>query len=368
MTDPLRPESLAVAAGRPHAPGAPLNTPIVPLTASRFDGQENRYSRYDVSPTVASLEAVVGALEGGRTLAFSSGMAGVATLVSTLPAGAVVAAPVEAYSNSVLTFRAAADAGRLDVRWVDPSDTPTVVAAADGAELVWLETVSNPLMTVADVPAVAAAVHASGGVLAVDATFSTPLTARPLDLGADVAMHSGTKYLAGHSDALIGVLTTRDDHLHTRLWDARTLHGGIPGVLEAYLTTRGVRTLALRWERQQANALDLAGRLADDPRVTRVRFPGLPADPGHALATRDHAGYGAIIGVEVDSAGRADDVCARVRLITHATSLGGVESTIERRAAHAVDATFGTPGSLLRLSVGIEHVEDLWADLDQALG
>jgi len=369
LPDGLRPESIVVAAGRPHDPGAPLNTPIAPATAFRHDGADNAYARHDVSPTVASLEQVLGALDGGRALAFGSGIAALATVISTLPAGSVVVAPQEAYSGTVSTFAEAAAAGRLEVRSVDPADTPALVAACDGAALAWLETVSNPLMTVPDIPAVAAAVHAAGGLLGVDATFSTPLTVRPLDLAADIAMHSGTKYLAGHSDALIGALITRSDDLHTRLWDARTLHGGIPGVLEAFLTTRGIRTLALRWERAQASASELARRLAADPRVSRVRYPGLPDDPGHAIAARDHAGYGAVIGLEVGtSAADAERVCSRVRLITHATSLGGVESTIERRARHEVDASFGSPPTLLRLSVGIEHVEDLWADLDRALG
>jgi cystathionine gamma-synthase len=202
----------------------------------------------------------------------------------------------------------------------------------------------------------------------VDATFSTPLNLRALDLGADIVMHSATKYLSGHSDVIIGVLVVRSEELAAELHDRRTRTGGIPGALEAYLATRGLRTLALRWERAQANAMTLAERLDAHPRVSRVRYPGLPSDPGHAIAARDHAGFGAIVSFELH--GTADDaerLCNAVRVISHATSLGGVESLIERRARHAGDAGFGTPETLLRFSVGIEHVEDLWTDLGRAL-
>jgi cystathionine gamma-synthase len=223
-------------------------------------------------------------------------------------------------------------------------------------------------MAVPDVPALAAAAHAAGALVAVDSTFSTPLNVRPLELGADVVMHSVTKYLSGHSDVIMGALVVRSAEFADELHNRRTRTGAIPGALEAYLATRGLRTLALRWERAQANAVTLAERLAGHPRVSRVRYPGLDSDPGHAIAARDHAGFGAMISFELH--GTADDaerLCNAVRLISHATSLGGVESLIERRARHEGDASFGTPETLLRFSVGIEHVEDLWTDLTQAL-
>jgi cystathionine gamma-synthase len=191
---------------------------------------------------------------------------------------------------------------------------------------------------------------------------------RPLEHGADIVMHSATKYLSGHSDLLMGVLVTRSPSLGAAVRLRRDLTGAVPGALESYLALRGLRTLAVRLERAQENAGELANRLAAHPAVTRVRYPGLASDPGHELASRLHAGFGAMISFEV--AGTADDaeaVCHAVRLISHATSLGGVESLIERRGRHAVDAAHGTPPTLLRLSVGIEHVEDLWSDLDQAL-
>lgn len=367
MTERLHPESLVVAGGRPHDPGAPLNTPIAPASAYRFDGEHNAYARHSVSPTVTALEDVVGRLEGGRTLAFASGISVLSALLDRLPAGAAVVVPREGYGGNVGLFAEQERLGRLDIRRVAVDDHDAVRAACTGAAMMWAETVSNPLMTVADVPALAGIVHEAGGLLAIDATFSTPLVVRPLDLGADVVMHSGTKYLAGHSDALVGVLTTRSDELLTALHDRRTLAGTVPGVLESYLATRGVRTLAVRIERSCANAGELAQRLAAHPAVSRVRYPGLPGDPGHAVAARDHARFGSVISFELADAATAERACAAVRLITHATSLGGVESTIERRARHPGDASYGTPEGLLRLSVGIEHVEDLWDDLGAAL-
>ncbi len=364
----LHVESVVVAAGRPQEAGAPLNTPIVPATAYRHEPDVNKYARHDVTPTVAAFEAIVAELDGGTALAFASGMGAAAAVLDGLSSGSVVVAPRDAYSGSVSIFQTLAERGRLTVRSVDVADTAAVVAACDGADLVWLESVSNPLMTVADIPAIVDAAHAAGALVVVDATFSTPLVVRPLELGADVVMHAATKYLSGHSDALLGVLVADATDLAERLHDQRTLTGAVPGVLECYLATRGLRTLALRMQRAQDNAGELARRLAAHPRVGRVRYPGLPDDPGHAIATRDHAGFGAIVGIEVDgTAEHAEQVCAGLRLVHHATSLGGVESLIERRARHAIDASFGTPAALLRLSVGIEHVEDLWADLEQAL-
>ena len=365
----LRPESVVVAGGRPHEPGAPVNTPVVTSATYRHDGETNLYARSHVTDTVRSLESALGDLEGGTALAFASGMAAIAAVVESRPPGTVAVVPSAAYSGTVTIFAEQERLGRMSVRRVDIADTAAVVAALDGANLLWLETMTNPLLGVADLPALIDAARAAGVFVGVDATFSTPLNVRPLDLGADVVMHSATKYLSGHSDVLLGTLATRSDELAEQLLARRSLTGAIPGALESYLTLRGLRTLVLRFERAQANALELARRLAAHQRVTRVRFPGLPTDPGHEVATRVHAGYGAVISFEVSGgADAADRLAAALRLITNATSLGGVESLIERRAQHAVDAGFGTPPALLRLSVGIEHVDDLWDDLVQALG
>jgi cystathionine gamma-synthase len=279
-------------------------------------------------------------------------MAAVAAIAEGRPAGSVAVIPSAGYTGSLASFRAQEELGHLTARSVDLRDTETVISALDGADLLWLETVTNPLLDVPDLPALIAAAHDAGALVCVDATFSTPLLLRPLELGADVVMHSVTKYLSGHSDVLMGALVTSSPTLAAELHARRTLTGGLPGALEAYLATRGLRTLALRMERACANAAELATRLAQHAAVSRVRYPGT----------------GAMISFEAaGGSAAADAVCSAVRLITHATSLGGVESLIERRAMHAGDAAFGTPDNLLRFSVGIEHVEDLWADLEQAL-
>jgi cystathionine gamma-synthase len=366
---PLRPESVVVAAGRPpRTPRAPLNAPIVLSAPFHHGPDDNHYLRQGSSDTIRAFEDAVGALEGGAALAFGSGMAAVAAILEGQPAAAVAVAPSSGYSGTVLLFDEQQRLGRMQVRPVDIADTAAVIAALPGAGLLWLESVTNPLMGVADLPVLVEAAHAAGALVCVDSTFSTPLVVRPLDFGADVVVHSATKYIAGHSDLLMGVLVTRSAELGASLKLRRDLTGAVPGALESYLALRGLRTLAVRMERAQANALELATRLDAHPGVTRVLFPGLPADPGHERAGRLHHGYGAMISFEVAGTPEdAEQVCQSVRLISHATSLGGVESLIERRARHAVDAAHGTPPTLLRLSVGIEHVEDLWADLAQAL-
>jgi len=368
ITPNLHPESIVVTAGRPHEPGSPITTPIVLTGPYRHHPDGNRYARHDVTETVAAFESVLGTLDGGRALAFASGMAAVAAVVERLANGSVAVVPNAGYSGTMSIFAEQERLGRLQVRRVDVASVDAVVDALPGADLLWLETESNPLMAVADLPALCAAAREAGVLTCVDATFSTPLGVRPLELGADVVLHSATKYLAGHSDVIMGALVTRSPELAEQLHGRRTLAGAIPGGLEAYLATRGLRTLALRMERAQANAMELARRLADHPAVTRVRYPGLPDDPGHALAARDFAGFGAMIGFEIAGGpDAAERLCTGLQLITHGTSLGGVETLIERRARHDLDAQFGTPPNLLRLSVGIEHVEDLWADLAQAL-
>lgn len=361
--------TLAVAAGRPEPhPGAPLNAPIV-LSATFHAGDEAaNYLRHSSSDTIRAFEAAIGALEGGDALAFSSGMAATAAVVEGLPAGSVAVVPQNVYSATSTIFAEQERLGRLAVRRVDITDTEDVLAALPGAQLLWVETPTNPLVGVADLPELTAGAHRHGALTIVDSTWNSPMVLRPLEHGADVVMHSATKYLAGHSDLLMGVLVTDQPELRSQLRARRDLTGAIPGALETYLALRGVRTLALRMERAQANAMELATRLAAHPHVARVRYPGLPDDPGHERARRLHDGYGAMISFEVEGgADAADAVCDRVRLVTNATSLGGVESLIERRAKYAVDAANGTPDNLIRLSVGIEDVEDLWADLAQAL-
>jgi cystathionine gamma-synthase len=362
-----RPETTVVAAGRPEAvPGAPLAAPVV-LSATYRAGGELAYGRTGNAGWHA-LEAAVGELEGGEAVAFASGMAAATALFESLPLGARVVAPESGYYEvrGFLAERAAA--GRFELELVDVADTDAALAACRGASLIWLESPTNPLMKVADLPALVAGAHEAGALVVVDNTFATPLLQRPLDLGADAVVHSVTKFLSGHSDLLMGVAVTRLPELHAALVRARHLYGGVPGPLDAFLALRGLRTLAVRLDRAQANARTLAERLAAHPAVERVRYPGLPDDPGHERAKRQMRGFGAMLAFEVrGGAEAAEQVCETVQVIAHATSLGGVESLMERRARWPGEVEMGTPPALVRLSVGIEHVEDLWADLDAAL-
>jgi cystathionine gamma-synthase len=293
-------------------------------------------------------------------------MAVAAAVLDTLGAGSRVVIPADCYHGVAALADAGEEKGRWTVERLAADDTQGWVRACAAADLLWLESPSNPLLVVADLAAVCAAPRKPGSVLAVDGTFATPLNQRPLALGADVSMQSATKFIGGHSDLLAGVATTRDPELHARLVAARELAGATPGVLEAFLAVRGARTMALRLERAQRTATTLAERLEAHPRVAKVRYPGLPSHPTHEIARRQLDGFGSIISFDVaGGAAEADAVCRAVRLVRHATSLGSVESTMERRAAIAGQEHL--PPSLLRLSVGIEDPDDLWADLDRAL-
>jgi cystathionine gamma-synthase len=278
-----------------------------------------------------------------------------------------VVIPRGAYSGTTQLAGELSAAGYLQVREVPVADTAAVVTALDGADLLLIESPTNPLLELADLSALASAARSAGALFAVDNTFATPILQRPLDVGAQLAIHSATKYLSGHSDVLLGLVVTNDDALAARLHGYRTLRGAIPGPWEAWLVLRGIRTLGLRVERAGSNAAELARRLRDHAAVERVRHPSLPDDPGHELARAQMTGFGAIVGIEVrGGAEAAERVCAATRLWTHTTSLGGVESTLERRRRHAAESS-AVPEALLRLSVGIEDVEDLWRDLDSAL-
>jgi cystathionine gamma-synthase len=353
-----RVETVCVSAGRTELPGEPLNVP--PVFASSYrTGGEYDYARNEGTPTWAALEAAVGRLEGGAATAYASGMGAAAAIVDLLPAGSRVVVPKDSYT--AVRHLVAARGHTVDLQ--DITDTDATLAAAEGAAMLWLESPSNPLMEVADLRALCAS---AGALVAVDNTFATPLLQQPLALGADVVMHSGSKYIGGHADLLIGLTVAADPALAERLRQHRVLSGATPGAMEAFLATRGLRTLALRVRQAQESAGELAVRLDQHPRVTRVRYPGLLSDPGHKRATAQMSGYGAMLSFEVaGGAAEADAVCAALKVIHAATSLGGVESTIERRA-RLVGQEHVSP-SLLRLSVGCEHVEDLWTDLDAAL-
>lgn len=361
----IKPESWLVSAGRAAEPGAPLNVPLVP--ASNFIiGSGRSYSRDDGTPTWEALEELVGGLEAGRALAFASGMAAIAAVFDQLSAGAVVVLPADCYQGVAGLAAAGEQRGRWSVRRVAVEDTAGWIDACGSADLVWLESPSNPLLEVADLEAICAAPRKPGTIVAVDNTFATPLNQQPLELGATVSLQSATKFIGGHSDLLAGIATTRDDALLHALHVSRELNGATPGTLEAFLAVRGARTLAIRLQRAQQTAMVLAERLEQHPLVGRVRYPGLPSHPTHETARRVLKGFGTIISFDpAGGAELADAVCGNVRLVRHATSLGAVESTMERRAA--IPGQTHLPPSLLRLSVGIEDADDLWADLDAAI-
>ena len=373
MTDDLSPATLAVTAGRPaRDPGAPVN-PAVVLSSTYLSAGEPRpgdplYTRYD-APTWHPFEQALGALEASPlpALVFGSGMAAVAATLALVPRGGRLVLPRHAYQVTLVLTADLAERSGLQVRTVDIADTDATLAATRGAAMLWVESPTNPMLEVADLPALVAGAHAAGALVAVDNTFATPLGQQPLVHGADVVVHSVTKYLAGHSDVVLGAAVTGDPDLRARLAAYRTAYGAIAGPWEVWLALRGLRTLALRVERSQRSAGVLAARLAEHPAVAEVRYPGLPTDPGHERASRLLGGFGSIIGLRPRGGqAAADAVVDAVRLWVPATSLGGVESMLERRRRFATESPT-VPEDLLRLSVGIEDVEDLWRDLERAL-
>jgi cystathionine gamma-synthase len=361
------PDTVAVQAGRPaRLPGASMNPPIV-LSSTYVHDAAVEYGR-DGNAGWTALETALGALDGGRAVTFASGLAATSAIADLVPAGGTVVLSSVTYFGVRNIFERLHARGRLRVRMAPADDAAAILAAADGADMVWVESIANPLMVVADVPAIAAGARERGAITVVDATFATPLRQRPLDLGADVVMHSATKLIGGHSDLLLGAAVCREDAHADFLTTYRHDHGAIPGSLETFLALRGLRTLAVRLDRAEASAIELARRLASHGHVASVNYPGLPGDPQHARASRvlPH-GSGPLLSFEVaGTVEQTEDFLSSLRLLTHATSLGGVESLIERRARYAGDASVVGP-TLCRLSVGVENVEDLWADLDGAL-
>jgi cystathionine gamma-synthase len=347
---PLRPATVAVTSGRPaHEPDSPLNAPIT-MASTYVAGGDVEYGRYG-NPTWSAFEEALGALEGGRCLAFGSGLAAVSTILDLAGQGTKVVAPRHAYNGSIMQLADLEARGRLTAVLVDIEDTAAVVEACDGAALVWLESPTNPALEVADLPPIIEAAHAAGAYVVVDNTFATPLLQQPLGLGADIVVHSATKFIAGHSDVLLGALATADDELYDVLKKRRDLVGAVPGTFETWLALRGLRTLHVRLDRAQHNAQELVRRLQNHPAIGEVRYPG----------------FGAIVSIVLAHGALAADLLTRkTTLWVHATSLGGVESTFERRRRWRTEpATI--PEGLVRMSVGIEDVDDLWDDLALAL-
>ena len=346
----LRPATTVVSSGRPaHEPDNPLNVPVT-MASTYVAGGDLEYGRYG-NPTWNAFEEALGELEGGRALAFSSGLAAVATVLDLVGHEQKVVAPRHAYNGSILQMADLEARGRIRAMLVDISDTDAVREACQDASVVWVESPTNPALEVADIAAITEAAHEEGAYVVVDNTFATPLLQRPLEMGADIVVHSATKFLSGHSDVLLGALATRDEDLFGVLKKRRDMIGAVPGTLEAWLALRGMRTLHVRLERAQSNAQELVRRLEEHPAVDEVRYPG----------------FGAIVSVVLAQGALAADLLThKTSLWVHATSLGGVESTFERRRRWKVEpATI--PEGLVRMSVGIEDVDDLWDDLAGAL-
>ncbi len=364
--DGLSLESRVVAAGRPaRVSDAGVNVGI-DLNSTFLAPGSAGYGRFGNS-TWSALEDAIASLENGPTLVLSSGVAAITALFSILPRGAVITASRNGYSGTMVLLRQAEASGAAEVRYVDVSNTDEVLAALPGTTLLWLESPTNPALEVADLPKLIAAAKAQNIGVGVDNTFATPLLQQPLELGADVVIHSLSKYIAGHSDVVLGSISTKDPALYQRLADVRKINGSIPGPFEVWLALRGIRTLGVRLERAQRNALEIALRLSLHPAVERVRYPGLPTDPHHETAKSFMKGFGAVIAFDHrGGADAADRACAASQLVAHATSLGGVESLWERRHRWSTESPT-IPTNLIRLSIGIEDLEDLWRDIDSAL-
>ena len=402
------PETVLVDSARPQRrDGASVNPPIelssTFVSSGDIDTSPYAYGRFD-TPAWTPFEEALGELEHASQpgLVYGSGLAAIASTLSLIPRGGTLFMPRHSYQGSLQSAGEIAERCGFGLVTVDIADTEAVIDALDavarpadgnraadgtpgadgnlgsdgnpGADgdhaaasaMLWIESPTNPMLEVADVPALIAAARDRGILTAVDNTFATPLLQTPLDLGADIVVHSVTKYLAGHSDVVLGAALTSSDDLHRRLHADRSMRGAIAGPFEVWLALRGLRTLSVRMERAQATAAQIADRLLSHPNVVETRYPGLPGDAGHDRAAAQMSGFGAIVVFCVETAQQATAIAEAVRLWTPATSLGGVESLIERRRRHASEPV-SVPEGLLRLSVGIEHVDDLWNDLDAAI-
>ncbi|MET9112798.1 cystathionine gamma-lyase [Streptomyces longwoodensis] len=342
-----------VFAAHYHLPGEPTG----PYTYGR-----------DENPTWTRLEQAIGELEApGRedveTLVFASGMAAIsAALFSQLRAGDAVVMPDDGYQALPLV-RAQLEAYGIEVRTA-PTGGDAQLAVLDGAKLLWIESPSNPGLDVCDIRRLVDAAHGQGALVAVDNTLATPLGQRPLELGADFSVASGTKQLTGHGDVLLGYVTGRSGAAMTAVRRWRKIVGAVPGPMEAWLAHRSIATLALRVEQQNATALAVAETLRQRPDVTGVRYPGLPDDPSHKIAAQQMRRFGCVVSFALPSRERAERFLGALRLVDDATSFGGVRSTAERRGRWGGDAV---PEGFIRLSVGAEDADDLLADVVRAL-
>jgi len=376
MDEQLHLETLAIHAGQPPDPSTgAIMTPIYQTSTyvQRAPGDHHgyEYSRTD-NPTRTALQALIAALEGGRFgLAFSSGLAAIDTILRLFNPGDHIIVGNDVYGGTYRLFERIIARYGLRFSWVDLSDLDGVRAAyTPQTRLLWLETPTNPLMALADIRALSQSAP-EGVLIAVDNTFASPVIQQPLKLGADVVMHSSTKYLGGHSDAIGGLVALNDERVYSQLKFLQNAIGAVPGPMDCFLVMRGIKTLGIRVERHSENALKIAQFLEDHPRVQHVLYPGLESHPQYKLAREQMKLPGGMISIILESSEYARDMVSRTRLFALAESLGGVESLIEHpysmTHASTADSPIAVPNALVRLSVGIEHIDDLIADLQQAL-
>jgi cystathionine gamma-synthase len=371
-------ETRAIHVGQePDAATGALTTPIYQTSTYAQDGV-GVHKGYDyarvANPTRTALQECLASLEGAtHGHAFSSGLGAVTTVMHLLSPGDRVVCVNDVYGGVYRMFSQVYEPKGYRFTFLSPEEMSTDLAShlEEDTRLVWLETPTNPNLNVVDIQAAVEAAHAAGALVAVDNTFATPYLQQPLALGADLALHSTTKYLGGHSDVVGGFVATNDDLMSERLAFLQKSLGAVPGPFDCWLVLRGLKTLAVRVERQCSNAAVVAAFLSERPRVETVLYPGLPDHPGHEIAARQMKSFGGMVSFTLHSEAEALDVVARTRIWKLAESLGGVESLIEHpaRMTHAstAEAPFAVPPTLIRLSVGIEAVDDLIHDLDAAL-
>lgn len=376
MTDQYHLDTLAIHAGQEPDPATgAIMTPIYQtatfVQAAPGENKGYEYSRSE-NPTRTALEKLIAALEGGGYgLAFASGLAAIDTILRLFNPGDHIIVGNDVYGGTYRLFERVFARYSLRFGWVDLSDLEAVKAAfTPQTKLLWLETPTNPLLALADIAALAKAAPQKV-LVAVDNTFASPALQQPLLLGADIVMHSSTKYLGGHSDVVGGVVALNDEALYNDLKFLQNAVGAVPGPMDCFLVIRGIKTLGIRMERHCQNALEIARFLEDHAAVRRVLYPGLESHPQHDLARQQMKGFGGMISIILDNEAAARRMVSRTRLFALAESLGGVESLIEHpySMTHASTATspIAVDPALVRLSVGIEHVDDLIADLRQAL-
>ena len=374
----MRFETRAIHEGQAPDPTTGAVTTPIYQTSTFVQEAVGVHKGYDyarvANPTRTALQECLASLEGAaHGHAFSSGLGAVTTLMHLLSPGDHVVAVNDVYGGIYRMFTKVFEPKGYRFTFLSSDEVSTGLAAhlEERTRFVWLETPTNPLLNIVDLRAASEAAHAAGALVVVDNTFATPYLQQPLELGADLSLHSTTKYIGGHSDVVGGFVATNDDAISEQLAFLQKSLGAVPGPFDSWLVLRGVKTLAVRMDRHCENAAAVAAFLESHPRVERVLYPGLPAHPGHELAARQMRGFGGMVSFLLEDEREAVDLVARTHIWKLAESLGGVESLIEHpaRMTHAstADAPFAVPPTLVRLSVGIESADDLIADLDAAL-